>query len=189
LVWFQGWSDVIDDQKAAEYGSNLANFIRDVRLDLNLPRLPVVLGELGQAGSILPNAKQPHLEFRRQMRKVTEQPAFVGNTRYVMTSLYINSLGESFNGDLHYYGRADTEFYIGRAFGTAMIQLLEDYQPIRREVNTKASSNKEVLANILLVLSMLLYLPVVYRIIHIFISMGRTAVRKRRQSTATFTTE
>ena len=66
------------------------------------------------------------------MRKVADQPEFIGTARYVMTSAYVNSEGESFNGGYHYYGRADTEFLIGRAFGTAMLQLLEDYEPIVR---------------------------------------------------------
>jgi hypothetical protein len=142
LVWFQGWNDVINNQMVTEYGSNLANFIRDVRADLNLADLPVVIGELGQAGPI-PQSKDdglPHVELRRQMRKVTEQVEFVGTTRYVMTSTFVNSEGASFNGDYHYYGRADTEFYIGRAFGTAMTQLLEDYEPIVRNVTTTVAA-------------------------------------------------
>lgn len=142
LVWFQGWNDVINNQMVGEYGSNLANFIRDVRSDLSLPDLPVVIGELGQAGPI-PQSKDdglPHVELRRQMRKVTEHAEFVGTTRYVMTSTFVNSEGASFNGDYHYYGRADTEFYIGRAFGTAMIQLLEDYEPIVRNVTATGAA-------------------------------------------------
>jgi alpha-galactosidase len=40
FVWFQGWNDLIDYQKVLEYGSNLAHFIRDVRLELSEPALP-----------------------------------------------------------------------------------------------------------------------------------------------------
>lgn len=138
LVWFQGWNDLIDGRMVAEYGTNLANWIRDMRADLRTPDLPVIVGEPGQAGPNPPDTNDglPHVELRRQMRKVTDQPEFVGTTRYVMTSVFVNSQGESFNGDYHYYGRADTEFLIGRAFGTAMLQLLEDYTPIVRNVTT-----------------------------------------------------
>jgi hypothetical protein len=32
--------------------------------------------------------------------------------------------GESFDGDYHYYGRADTFFHIGHAFGKGVLQLI-----------------------------------------------------------------
>jgi hypothetical protein len=40
FVWFQGWNDLLVTNYVNEYASNLACFIRDVRLDLNLPSLP-----------------------------------------------------------------------------------------------------------------------------------------------------
>ena len=40
--WHQGWNDRIDDKFNAEYEKNLANFIRDVRKDLDAPNLPFV---------------------------------------------------------------------------------------------------------------------------------------------------
>jgi len=40
FVWFQGWNDLIVQAKVDEYAFNLANFIRDVRLDLGAPNLP-----------------------------------------------------------------------------------------------------------------------------------------------------
>jgi len=146
LVWFQGWNDVIDPQKVVEYGFNLANFIRDIRSDLlfsttatatenehNSFLLPIVVGELGQIRN--DRWKEHHVELRHQMRSVLRQPEFANNTRYVMTMPFVNEEGERFNVDCHYYGRADTEFYIGRSFGFAMLQLLEDYTPIVRNIN------------------------------------------------------
>lgn len=41
FVWFQGWNnDLFNTCTVNEYASNLVPFIRDVRLDLNLPALP-----------------------------------------------------------------------------------------------------------------------------------------------------
>jgi hypothetical protein len=40
FVWFQGWNDVINQAFVNEYGYNLINFIRDVRLDLGAPGMP-----------------------------------------------------------------------------------------------------------------------------------------------------
>ena len=36
--WHQGWNDRINDQFNAEYESNMAHFIRDIRKDLDAPR-------------------------------------------------------------------------------------------------------------------------------------------------------
>lgn len=40
FIWLQGWNDMLDQQMVNEYHYNLANFIRDVRLDLDAPNLP-----------------------------------------------------------------------------------------------------------------------------------------------------
>jgi hypothetical protein len=50
FVWFQGWNDMIDATYTAEYATNLAHFIRDVRRDLKAPALPVVVVEMGVDG-------------------------------------------------------------------------------------------------------------------------------------------
>jgi alpha-galactosidase len=49
FVWFQGWNDQYGAEH--EYESNLKHFIKDVRKDLNAPRLPFVIGVMGQNGS------------------------------------------------------------------------------------------------------------------------------------------
>src|SRR5215212_9831479 len=47
FVWYQGWNDGIDPKNAVpQYEENLVNLIKDVRKDLNAPKLPVVIGEL-----------------------------------------------------------------------------------------------------------------------------------------------
>jgi alpha-galactosidase len=44
FVWFQGWNDMISPDATAEYTTNLAYLIRDVRKDLKAPKLPFVVG-------------------------------------------------------------------------------------------------------------------------------------------------
>ena len=51
IVWFQGFNDVIDPSKAAEYGPNLINLIHDVHVDLDTPRTPFIIGELASGSS------------------------------------------------------------------------------------------------------------------------------------------
>ncbi|MCB1129187.1 MAG: hypothetical protein KDM81_21995, partial [Verrucomicrobiae bacterium] len=50
FVWFQGWNDMIDPEATGEYADNLAALIRDVRRDLGVPGLPVVVGQMGVDG-------------------------------------------------------------------------------------------------------------------------------------------
>ena len=87
LVWFQGWNDMLDAHKVFEYGPNLANLIRDVRLDLEAPGLPVVVGELGMHG----DGKLPTrhgvaarvMAMRAQEHAVTLLEPFRNNTLFV----------------------------------------------------------------------------------------------------------
>lgn len=53
FVWFQGWNDQYGG-KEKEYASNLRHFIRDVRKDLDTPKLPFVIAAMGQNGSKSP---------------------------------------------------------------------------------------------------------------------------------------
>lgn len=50
FVWFHGWNDMIDRRKVDEYEFNLANLIRDVRDDLDVPTMPFIIGGMGQKG-------------------------------------------------------------------------------------------------------------------------------------------
>jgi hypothetical protein len=46
----QGWNDGCSDEMTAEYERNLANLIRDLRIDLGVPNLPVSIGVSGMMG-------------------------------------------------------------------------------------------------------------------------------------------
>jgi hypothetical protein len=45
MLWFQGWNDKLTWQMVRQL---LKNLIRSMRLDLDAPDLPMVIGELGQ---------------------------------------------------------------------------------------------------------------------------------------------
>jgi hypothetical protein len=47
FVWYHGWNDGVDPKNAVpQYEQNLVNLINDVRKEFNVPKLPVVIGEL-----------------------------------------------------------------------------------------------------------------------------------------------
>jgi hypothetical protein len=138
FLWFQGWNDYIYDDMSLEYEYNLANFIRDIRNELNISNLPFVIGELGQRGGNIStdiddtdnssnNIDNRTLVMRQsQYNIVTQYPEFYNNTMFVETSKYYFEDDKEkglYDGIEHYYGRADTIYKIGKDFGKAMIQL------------------------------------------------------------------
>jgi len=125
LVWFQGFNDVINDDYRKEYGANLVNFVRDVRRELGVPRLPVVIGELGMAGEeVDPRYAQKHYALREAQKAPAEMPEFAGTAAYARTSPFVAKEGKTYDGGYHYGGRADTFYAIGVSFGEAMLKLL-----------------------------------------------------------------
>lgn len=103
FVWFQGWNDMVDAGTYPSrgqggsydaYSRNLAHFIRDVRKDLNAPKLPFVIGVMGAGGPIAkygPDQKRYadiHGEFRKAMAAPANLPEFRGNVTAVRTENY-----------------------------------------------------------------------------------------------------
>jgi hypothetical protein len=83
FVWFQGWNDMISDAFTAEYASNLAHLVADLRKDLGAPDLPVAIGEMGVDGDA---AGPKILAFRKAQaegaRRAGEGVRFVETARY-----------------------------------------------------------------------------------------------------------
>ena len=140
FVWFQGWNDFIRDDKVQEYEFNLANLIRDVREELRVPDLPVIIGEFGMHGIDPPEIPgrpivlKHVLAMREAQKNVAEMEEFRDNTVYVPTSPYVvlDENATHYNEQYHYFGRADTYCKIGRAFGEAMLDLMQKNQKRRR---------------------------------------------------------
>jgi alpha-galactosidase len=139
FVWFQGWNDMFDSDFQANYGKHMANFIRDVRKDLNVPDLPVVIGQMGQGGPEDASKRmQPIKEAQASMETI---PEFKGNVKVVRTDIFWdrkaaalvenwrdhvdewNKVGSDYG--YHYLGSAITFSKIGRAFGEAMLELMK----------------------------------------------------------------
>jgi hypothetical protein len=125
FVWFQGWDDMLSWPYVKEYEWNLANFIRDVRLDLDAPDLPFIVGELGQRGvNVTGSGSDQIMAMRAAERGVTMMDEFRNNTLFVPTALYVGMNGTAYTAENHYYGRADTYYHIGQAMGRGMLELI-----------------------------------------------------------------
>jgi alpha-galactosidase len=86
LVWFQGWNDMINAEFTAAYTANMAALIRDVRKELNVPNMPVVIGEMGVGGMEDVNPKNQ--AFRDAQTAVGKMDEFKGTVTVVKTGLY-----------------------------------------------------------------------------------------------------
>jgi len=108
FVWFQGWNDMVDGGTYPErdkpggyaaYSTVLAQFIRDVRSDLNAPKMPFVIGVLGVDGPLdleHPNRYTPiHKGFRDAMAAPAGMPEFKGTVVSVLTEKYWDPLHTS----------------------------------------------------------------------------------------------
>ena len=103
FAWFQGWNDMVDGgtypnrDKAGgydAYSTAMAHFIRDVRKDLNAPKMPFVIGVIGVGGPTSEYGpdqqryKSTHENIRTAMGAPAEMPEFKGNVAAIRTEKY-----------------------------------------------------------------------------------------------------
>lgn len=138
FVWFHGWNDMYGGAEK-EYASNLAHFIRDVRKDLGVPKLPFVIAAMGQNGS--KPAAGAMLEVREAQMSMNDAPEFKGNVKAFRTDVLVDKAAEDLfpnwqknfekwktvGGDrpYHYLGSAIWFTRIGHAMGEAMLELMK----------------------------------------------------------------
>jgi hypothetical protein len=103
FAWFQGWNDMVDAGTYPQrdkpggydaYSTAMAHFIRDVRRDLNAPKLPFVIGVMGVGGPTAEYGpdeqryKATHQNFRDAMAAPAKLPEFKGNVATVLAERY-----------------------------------------------------------------------------------------------------
>ena len=156
FVWFQGWNDMINESYTAEYTTNMANFIRDVRRDLEIDSLPVVIGQLGVGGLFEERENAGKRAFKTAQADAAKLPEFHGNVALVPTDELWdmradavfkkgwkenldewNTVGSDY--PYHYLGSARAHLRMGKAFAEATLQLMgaiepQFYDPIERDV-------------------------------------------------------
>lgn len=120
--WHQGWNDRINDAFNQEYESNMAHFIRDMRRELGVAKLPFVIAETGMGGreEIHPRA----LSLMKGQAAVAEYSEFKGNVAFVKTQSFWRPKEESPSGQgYHWNQNAETYYLIGEGMGQAMLRL------------------------------------------------------------------
>ena len=121
--WHQGWQDGCAQGMADEYEKNMANFIRDVRKDLGVPKLPFVIGGSGFGGWEQTNGRR--LKIMAAQSAVANQAEFKDSVRYVETRGFYRAEDVSpHKFRYHWNGNAETYYLIGEGMGKAMVELL-----------------------------------------------------------------
>ena len=125
FVWFQGWNDMVNNDARAEYTVNMINLVIDIRKEFKLPRLPVVIGELGNMGE---KAGGGMVELRKAQAAAAASPKLgKGTVSFVKTTPFARpkELSPNIGHGHHWFGNAESYFLIGDALGRAMVKLLE----------------------------------------------------------------
>ena len=94
MIWFQGWNDGVGKGNPS-YTEQLAQFIRDIRRDLNQPKLRFVIGGLGIDGT---EASGWVARFRQQQAAVATMPEFEDSVRLAKTAAYWHTGPTSMQG-------------------------------------------------------------------------------------------
>lgn len=125
--WHQGWNDRVNQEANDAYKENMIQFIKDVRKDLDIPKLPFVIATTGIAGW---GEEHPRaLSLMEAQLAVEEYPDFRNNLKVVETRDFWRKIEESPANELHHWHRnAESYLLIGKYMGESMIEIIEgDY--------------------------------------------------------------
>ena len=122
--WHQGWNDGCSKDQTAEYEANLVNFIKDVRHDLNAPKLPFVIANSGFAG--WDQKVDRRLGIMKAQANAAKRPEFSGNVKCIETRDFYRAEDVSPSRQrYHWNGNAETYCLIGESMATAMVQMVK----------------------------------------------------------------
>ncbi len=101
LLWVQGFNDSISDEKRAEYEQNMIDLGRDLRRDLKLPKLPIIVVESSDGNAEMNTARQNAVAALNK-----DQP---GQAVFISTQ----GLNQGKRGGFHFEARAENYLEIG----------------------------------------------------------------------------
>jgi Carbohydrate esterase, sialic acid-specific acetylesterase len=125
FVWWHGWNDFCSPAEAAPaYEANLTHLIHDVRRDLKVPKLPIVIGEFtGPWGADCPEPTA--VMIRNAQKQVAKKAEFVGSVKFVETHDFVRKVENSPSDEIyHEFKNGETYFLVGDALGKGMVDLL-----------------------------------------------------------------
>ncbi len=137
FVWLQGWNDMVDGHTYPAHGKPgrydlysecLSHFIRDVRRDLGVADLPVVVGELTGPWVDAPGEWKA---LREAQAAAVRRDEWKGRVVFVPTAAFVRKPEDSPHPTHahHEFGNADTYVLVGNALGQAMRSLVVSGSP------------------------------------------------------------
>lgn len=138
FVWFQGFNDQFSPEFRDNYKDNLIAFIKDVRAEYNLPRMPFVIGVLGTGVTAEKVAENQVSRAQREAaRSLGAHHGVAAVESYTEYSLYSQAIFEKgwpkhyhqwdtvgSDRPYHYLGSAAFFVRLGDAFASAMVDLM-----------------------------------------------------------------
>ena len=126
FFWHQGWNDHIDDGLLAAYTDNLNNLILDVRSELGIEELPVVVGLTGMQGWIATHPSHTGIwEAQFAITDYDTYPDFEDNVSVAETRHAWMPVNESVSDAVYHWNRnGQSYFLLGNTMGEAMKGLL-----------------------------------------------------------------
>lgn len=123
--WHQGWNDGCSKEATAEYETNMANFIRDVRKDLGAANLPFVIANTGQNGLETKGTFADLCQAQLDIGDPKKHPEFAGTVIAIDTRPFKVPDERAPSGfGYHWNHSAESHYRVGNSMGEAMVKLL-----------------------------------------------------------------
>lgn len=127
--WHQGWNDRINQKAVDAYEENMVNFVKDIRRDLGIEKLPFVIANTGMGGWDIPARYKEKVEklmnAQLALGDPEKYPEFKGNVAGVETRDFQRSEEESPSKQgYHWMRNWETYYLIGKSMGESMIDLV-----------------------------------------------------------------
>ncbi|MEL6392846.1 MAG: sialate O-acetylesterase, partial [Bacteroidota bacterium] len=131
FAWFQGWNDGAEESFLEEYESNLHHLVNDVRNDLGVPMLPVVVANSGHGGYTLSGdlwvQSMQTIVSVAQENVGCDDEAYGGRVGFTDTKPFYLDQSESPDDAIHHFNNnALTFLNIGKSIGDEMIKAIND---------------------------------------------------------------
>jgi hypothetical protein len=131
FAWFQGWNDGASDDFLNEYESNLHHLVADVRRDLDIEDLPIIIANSGHGGYESTNdgwvQSMQNVIAVAQENVACNDSIYGGRLGFVDTKPFYRDASESpQNGVHHFHNNAWTYLNIGREIGREMKRAIND---------------------------------------------------------------
>lgn len=126
--WHQGWNDRINADAVDAYEKNMVNFVKDIRKDLGVDKLPFAIANTGMGGWDNPPRYKERVEklmnAQLALADPEKYPEFAGNVAGVETRDYQRTEEESpSKQEYHWMRNWETYYLIGKAMGDSMVEL------------------------------------------------------------------